>query len=164
MKQITTAKKQRWRRKYTVPILLGCLVLLAAFIFLNNGPLFVNVSGGKPFLLANGGLSQPYHREDLTNQTCTASRILPPKHPYLENTIASMKAAFQLGADIVEFDVQPTKDGKFAVFHDWMLDCQTNGKGVTGKYTLAELKKLDIGYGYTADEGKTFPFRGKALV
>ncbi len=26
---------------------------------------------------------------------------------------------------------------------------------------MAELKKLDIGYGYTADNGKTFPLRGK---
>ena len=163
MKQTNTAKKQRWRRKYTITILLGCLVLLAAFIFLNNGPLFVKERTGNPFLLANGGLSQPYSTEGLTNQTCTASRILPPKQPYLENTIASMKAAFQLGADIVEFDIQPTKDGQFAVFHDWNLDCRTNGKGVTSKYTLAELKKLDIGYGYTADGGKTFPFRGKGI-
>ena len=27
--------------------------------------------------------------------------------------------------------------------------------------TLAELQALDIGYGYTADGGKTFPFRGR---
>ena len=47
--------------------------------------------------------------------------MLPPSHPYLENTIASMKAAFQVGADIVEFDIQPTKDGQFAVFHDGNL-------------------------------------------
>ena len=28
---------------------------------------------------------------------------------------------------------------------------------------MTELKQLDIGYGYTADDGKTFPFRGKAV-
>jgi glycerophosphoryl diester phosphodiesterase len=28
---------------------------------------------------------------------------------------------------------------------------------------MAYLKKLDIGHGYTADGGKTFPFRGKAV-
>ncbi|SCM79097.1 hypothetical protein KL86SPO_20397 [uncultured Sporomusa sp.] len=33
------------------------------------------------------------------------------EHPYLENTIASMEAAFQAGADIVELDVHITKDG-----------------------------------------------------
>jgi hypothetical protein len=84
MKRITTSNKQRWRRKYSIAILLGFLFLLAAFIFLNNSPLFVNVPDGKPFLIANGGLSQPYHREGLTNQTCTASRIFPPKHSYKE--------------------------------------------------------------------------------
>lgn len=28
---------------------------------------------------------------------------------------------------------------------------------------MAELKQLDVGYGYTADHGKTFPFRGKGV-
>lgn len=28
---------------------------------------------------------------------------------------------------------------------------------------MAELKALDIGYGYTADDGATFPFRGKGV-
>jgi glycerophosphoryl diester phosphodiesterase len=28
---------------------------------------------------------------------------------------------------------------------------------------MTSLKKLDIGYGYTADGGKTYPFRGKAI-
>ena len=36
-----------------------------------------------------------------------------------------MRAAFAAGADIVEFDVHPTSDGQFAVFHDWTLDCRT---------------------------------------
>ncbi|WP_019498892.1 hypothetical protein [Pseudanabaena sp. PCC 6802] len=29
---------------------------------------------------------------------------------------------------------------------------------------METLKKLDIGYGYTADGGKTYPFRGKAIA
>lgn len=114
-------------------------------------------------LLAHRGMAQTYRREGLTNETCTASRIFPPTHPYLENTIASMEATFALGADIVEFDVHPTSDGHFVVFHDWTVDCRTEGHGVTRKQTLAELQSLDIGYGYTADGGKTFPFRGKGV-
>ena len=74
-----------------------------------------------------------------------------------------MRAAFAAGADVVEFDVHRTTDGQFAVFHDWSLDCRTNGSGVTREHTLAELKALDIGYGYTADGGQTFPFRGKGV-
>lgn len=108
-------------------------------------------------------MAQTYHREGLTAETCTAERIFPPEHPYLEGTIASMQAAFDLGADIVEFDIHPTTDGQFAVFHDWTLDCRTNGSGVTREKTLAELQALDIGYGYTADGNRTFPFRGKGV-
>jgi len=74
-----------------------------------------------------------------------------------------MRAAFAAGADIVELDVHPTTDGAFAVFHDWTLDCRTDGKGVTREHTLADLKALDVGYGYTADGGRTFPFRGKGV-
>ncbi|GCE31719.1 glycerophosphoryl diester phosphodiesterase [Dictyobacter alpinus] len=144
-------------------MILGCIALLAIFMFLNNGPLFVTPRTGKAFFLANGALSQPYSRQGLTNQTCVASRMLPSKHSYLDNTISSIRAAFAVGADIVEFDVQSTKDQQFVVFHDWNLECRTNGKGVTTNYTLAQLKKLDIGYGYTADGGKTYPFRGKGI-
>ena len=74
-----------------------------------------------------------------------------------------MQAAFDLGADVVELDVQLTKDNKLAVFHDFTLEYRTEGTGNVSDYTMAELKKLDVGYGYTADEGKTYPFRGKGV-
>ncbi len=118
---------------------------------------------GKPLIIAHRGLGQTFHREGLTGTTCTAVRIFPPEHPFLENTLAGFRAAFADGADMVEFDVHPTSDGHFVVFHDWTLDCRTDGHGVTRDHTLAELKALDIGYGYTADGGRTFPFRGKGV-
>jgi glycerophosphoryl diester phosphodiesterase len=71
-----------------------------------------------------------------------------------------MGAAFALGADVVELDVHPTTDGRFAVFHDWTLDCRTEGTGETRDHNMAYLKTLDIGYGYTVDGGRTFPLRG----
>ncbi|WP_072373640.1 glycerophosphodiester phosphodiesterase family protein [Hyphomicrobium sp. NDB2Meth4] len=142
---------------------LSILVLLAAVIWLNNTSLLSAPVKDSPTLLAHRGLGQTFTREDLDAQTCTASRIYPPEHGFIENTLPSMQAAFAAGADIVEFDIHPTTDGHFAVFHDWTLDCRTDGKGVTREHTLAELKALDIGYGYTADGGKTFPFRGKGI-
>ncbi|WP_409974947.1 glycerophosphodiester phosphodiesterase family protein [Bacillus sp. Bva_UNVM-123] len=57
-----------------------------------------------------------------------AEIIYPPEHPYLENTIPSMKAAFDHGADIVELDIQLTKDQILAVFHDYTLEYRTDGK------------------------------------
>jgi glycerophosphoryl diester phosphodiesterase len=115
----------------------------------------------KTTVLAHRGLHQTYSREDLERDTCTADRIFPPVHGFLENTIDSMAGAFAMGADVVEFDIHPTTDGQFAVMHDWSVDCRTNGKGVTRKQSMIYLKTLDIGYGYTADGGNTYPFRGK---
>jgi glycerophosphoryl diester phosphodiesterase len=89
--------------------------------------------------------------------------MLRPVHEHLENTIDSMQAAFDRGAEVVEFDIHPTVDGQFAVFHDRRLDCKTNGHGLTRSHTMPELKTLDIGYGYTFDRGRTFPFRGKGV-
>lgn len=136
---------------------------VAALIWLNNTSLLFRPSKSGPTLLAHRGMAQTFTREGLDGDTCTATRIYPPEHAFLENTLPSMRAAFDAGADIVELDVHPTADGQFAVFHDWTLDCRTDGKGVTRAHTLADLEALDVGYGYTADGGKTYPFRGKGV-
>jgi glycerophosphoryl diester phosphodiesterase len=114
-------------------------------------------------LIAHRGVHQTFDRQGLDNQTCTAERIYPPTHGLLENTIASMQAAFESGADIVELDIHPTTDGQFAVMHDWTVDCRTEASGDTRSYAMAALRRLDIGYGYTADGGATHPFRGKGV-
>ena len=137
-------------------------IIAAAVIWLNNTSLWV-APAPKPTLLAHRGLAQTYGTEGLTATTCTAARIFPPEHDFIENTLPSMRAAFAAGADIVELDIHPTTDGQFAVFHDWTLDCRTDGRGVTREHSLADLKKLDVGHGYTADGGKTWPFRGKGV-
>lgn len=128
---------------------------------------FVNASwlAGKPRggirLIAHRGVYQLYDHKGVERDTCTATRIEKPVHDYLENTVQSMQAARQMGADMVEIDIAPTADGQMAVFHDWTLDCRTEGKGKIRDTILAELKRLDPGYGYTADGGRTFPFRGR---
>ncbi|MBD8499222.1 glycerophosphodiester phosphodiesterase family protein [Paenibacillus arenosi] len=139
------------------------LVTVVAFMYVNNTSLFMKDSGKSHELLAHRGLGQTFPMEGIQNDTCTAERIYEPEHPYLDNTIPSMEAAFAAGADTVELDIQPTTDGEFAVFHDWTLDCRTDGQGVTREHSMAELKKLDVGYGYTADNGTTYPFRGKGV-
>lgn len=135
----------------------------AVALYVNNSSLLSPRPAGSPVVLAHRGLAQDYDRTGLTGETCTASRMLPPSHDYLENTIRSMEAAFELGADVLELDVHPTTDGQFAVFHDWTLDCRTEGSGETRAYSMADLKKFDVGYGYTADGGKSFPFRGQGI-
>ncbi|MDR3352993.1 MAG: hypothetical protein LBO00_08370 [Zoogloeaceae bacterium] len=145
------------------PRLAFALIAFAAFVFLNNTSLLAPERSGRPILLAHRGIAQRFDSAGVANDTCTASRILPPTHGYLENTIASMRASFEAGADIVELDVHPATDGQFAVFHDWTLDCRTEAHGVTRAQSMSFLKTLDIGYGYTADGGKTYPFRGQGV-
>lgn len=142
---------------------LAVLLVLVGFIVINNANWFESRAPGEPKLLAHRGVAQRYSTEGLTGETCTAAQMIPSNHGYLENTIASMEASIAAGADVIELDVHPTTDGQFAVFHDWTVDCRTEGHGVTREQSMAYLKTLDIGYGYTADGGKTFPFRGKGV-
>ena len=75
----------------------GALVLLfAGFIYLNNTDWLTSAPAGGPVLLAHRGLAQTFDLDGVTNDSCTATRIHAPTHPYLENTIASMVAAFRV--------------------------------------------------------------------
>jgi glycerophosphoryl diester phosphodiesterase len=136
-------------------------VLLSGGLWAANTSLFSE--GGETRLLAHAGVHQTYPLEGVGNDTCTAERIHEPTHRFLANTIPSMNAAFEAGAEVVELDVHLTPDGHFAVFHDWTLDCRTDGTGVTYETDMATLRDLDIGFGYTADGGETFPFRGQGV-
>ena len=97
----------------------AAIVVLAAAIYINNTNHLAAHRDGKPGLLAHRGIAQRFDERELKNDTCTAARMLPSSHEYLENTTSSMRAGFAAGADIVELDVHPTTDGEFAVFHDW---------------------------------------------
>lgn len=140
------------------------LAILACALWVANTSLFSRFpESDGPRLIAHRGVHQTFDRTGLTNDTCTAQRIFAPEHGYLENTIPSMRAAFEAGAEVVELDVHLTPDGRFAVFHDWTLDCRTEAEGVTGETSFERLRVLDVGYGYTADGGLTFPFRGQGV-
>jgi glycerophosphoryl diester phosphodiesterase len=41
---------------------------------------------------------------------------------YPENTLPAIRAAIRLGVDMVEIDVQQTRDNELVVFHDYRLD------------------------------------------
>ncbi|MEU4558671.1 glycerophosphodiester phosphodiesterase family protein [Actinoplanes sp. NPDC023936] len=145
-------------RRLRIP--LAVLAVIVAALWIGNTSAFVDTEG-RPLLMAHRGLAQTFDVAKVRADTCTAQVIHPPAHPYLENTLTSMRAAFDAGADVVEFDVKLTRDNQLAVFHDATLECRTDGRGTTADHTMDELRKLDIGYGYTADGGATYPFRGK---
>lgn len=66
---------------------------------------------------------------------------------------AAFEKAAKLGVHGFEIDLRLTKDEEIIVFHDEDLDRVTNFNGKVADYTLAELKKADLGYHFTDLEG-----------
>ncbi|MFA5513611.1 MAG: glycerophosphodiester phosphodiesterase [Sphaerochaetaceae bacterium] len=83
---------------------------------------------------------------------------------YPENTIEAFLSAVEMGVDVIETDVHLTKDHKIVVSHDASLQRNTNGIGEIEERTLKELKKLDAGYNFSNDGGKSYPFRSKGVT
>jgi glycerophosphoryl diester phosphodiesterase len=84
-----------------------------------------------------------------------------------ENTLASFASALEVGADIVELDVQLTRDGHAIVIHDPSVERTTNGKGRVAELTLQELRSLSAGYASRfgdAFRGERLPTLGEALA
>lgn len=61
-----------------------------------------------------------------------------------ENSISGIKNSIDLGVDIVELDVQLTKDRHLVIMHDATISRTTNGTGLVSDYTLAELKQFKL--------------------
>lgn len=67
-----------------------------------------------------------------------------------ENTLVSMRQAFDLGADMVEFDTMLTSDGVAIGMHDSTLDRTTNGTGATASRPWSYIQTLDAGSWFSA--------------
>lgn len=107
----------------------------------------------------------PLQAEDLAMPArgLCAHRGAMSTHP--ENTIPAFEEALRLGAQMIEFDVQLTKDGALVLMHDATVDRTTNGKGKVADLTLAELKALDAGVKVDAKfAGRRIPTFEEALA
>ena len=82
---------------------------------------------------------------------------------YPENTLPAFLSGVRMGIDVIETDVHITRDGEIVIWHDPTLERNTDGEGALEIHTLKELKRLDAGYTFTKDGGKTYPFRGKGI-
>jgi len=80
-----------------------------------------------------------------------------------ENTCAAFDGALRWGADCLELDVRLTRDGEVAVFHDEETGRITGEPGTVAGRTMGELRRLDAGFAFTPDGGRTFPFRGAGV-
>lgn len=75
-------------------------------------------------------------------------------HP--ENTVEAFEAAVSTGADGVELDVQLSRDRRVVVCHDETLERVSNGHGLVGAHTWAQLRRLDV--------SRTHPGSGRAAM
>jgi glycerophosphoryl diester phosphodiesterase len=80
-----------------------------------------------------------------------------------ENTLKGLREGLRVGAGVLELDVHTTAEGHVVVIHDATVDRTTDSTGTVREMTLAELKRLDAGYHFTRDEGRTFPYRGEGI-
>ncbi|MEO6286887.1 MAG: glycerophosphodiester phosphodiesterase family protein [Dyadobacter sp.] len=64
-------------------------------------------------------------------------------HP--ENTLPAFAEAVRLGAQMIEFDIQLTKDSAMVIMHDDAVDRTTNGNGQVSELTFSQIRALDAG-------------------
>ena len=62
-----------------------------------------------------------------------------------ENTLAAVRAAFDIGCHWVELDVQLLGDGTPVIWHDSTLKRCSDGHGRLSRLSLAEARGLDVG-------------------
>ncbi len=104
-----------------------------------------------------------------------------PRHPFLdhegpiafahrggaedapENTLVAFEAAIELGYRYLETDAHVTRDGVLVAFHDERLDERTDRTGAIAELGIAEVEAADAGYSFSADAGRSHPFRSKGI-
>lgn len=68
-----------------------------------------------------------------------------------ELTAVAFERAMEIGVDMIELDVQLTRDGQLVVLHDLELGRTVAGRGAVRDRTLAELQELDAGAWFAAE-------------
>lgn len=79
-----------------------------------------------------------------------------------ENTLAAFERAVEVGVDGLELDVHITRDGHLVVAHDDTAGRMTGVDAPWGALDLADVRRLDAGWGFVAADG-TRPFAGHGI-
>jgi glycerophosphoryl diester phosphodiesterase len=80
-----------------------------------------------------------------------------------ENTLASFERALAQGADILESDLHLTRDGVPVLLHDDDLARTTDAAGNIRDFDASELARVDAGWRFSADGGRSFPYRERGI-
>src|SRR5215510_4073745 len=101
----------------------------------------VDSQGIPPNVHSGDAMTNAWVRPD--RPLVVAHRGIPVRFP--ENTMPSFRAAIAGGAEMIEADVQLSRDGVLVMMHDTTVDRTTNGKGPLADLTYEELGALDAG-------------------
>ena len=99
--------------------------------------------GRRPWKYRPAGSAIVKHDELMPYPRVCAHRGFSTVAP--ENSMPAFGAAVAMGADEIEFDIWPTKDGEIVSCHDRNLERVSTGEGLVTDKTISELEKLDFG-------------------
>lgn len=81
-----------------------------------------------------------------------------------ENSLAAIEHSIAIGVDIVELDLQMTKDSVLVIMHDATLNRTTTGKGKVRDWTLDSIKTLKLKNGAGIHTKHRVPTLEEALM
>ena len=81
-----------------------------------------------------------------------------------ENSIASIEHSIATGVDVVEVDLQMTRDSILVLMHDETVDRTTTGTGRVADYTLDSLKLLNLKHNGAVVPGSSVPTLEQAML
>lgn len=91
-------------------------------------------------------MSQPGYNEPVVK--VIAHRGCSAKAP--ENTLAAFRLAIELKCDLIEMDVQFSRELEPLVIHDSTLNRTTSGRGAVAEWSAGEILQLDAGSWFDA--------------
>ncbi|MGH2524503.1 MAG: glycerophosphodiester phosphodiesterase, partial [Anaerolineales bacterium] len=91
--------------------------------------------------------SNPWRRDDRPLSVAHRGHSIE----YPENTLEAYRKAIELGVEMIECDVNITRDGQLIMIHDWKLDRTTNGTGRVSDATWEEIQRLDAGAKFNSE-------------
>lgn len=74
----------------------------------------------------------------------------------------AFRQSHSVGSDVLDLDLQMSKDRVLVLIHDTTVERTTDGQGKVSEMTWSELEKLDAAYNFTLD-GKSFGLRGQGI-
>jgi glycerophosphoryl diester phosphodiesterase len=71
-------------------------------------------------------------------------RLLSGAHPHPPNSLAALRRVLADGAEVVEFDIRLTRDERFVLIHDAILERETSGRGPVRGISEAQFTALRL--------------------